>query len=277
MFEKGPDYDVDLLKMEYVDVNAVSSMLKAWLRLMPDELLPKASQDRISEKTPDAMSCPRVMRNVLSRLPPEKYYTLFAITCHLSLLNAHQDENKMDFNSILICIKNSIKIDTHCFRLLVLDWRSCWQGCWTEEGADPPEGWDKEWFDEEGLDLADGTSTHVPSTQSRSETSGSRAASGLSRKHSMDSASPAQSQQDRLSEISPPGSSKRDSKEKRNMKKRTSKHSDRSSTGTLKRNSGRRPASIATNNPAMEFNDPTAQFEFAPDGGVKLKESAAGA
>jgi hypothetical protein len=69
----------------------------------------------------------------LSNLRPYNYYLLFAITCHLSLLLAHSDKNKMDFRNLCICFQPCMKIDAFCFKFLVVDWSSCWKGCKTEQ------------------------------------------------------------------------------------------------------------------------------------------------
>ena len=75
------------------------------------------------------------MRDILSNLPPWNYYLLFAITCHLSLLNAYQDKNKMTFHNLFICFSPALKMNNECFRWLVADWRNCWTGCLTEKEA----------------------------------------------------------------------------------------------------------------------------------------------
>ena len=68
-------------------------------------------------------------------LPPWNYYLLFAITCHLSLLTAYADKNKMTYNNLCVCFQPCLKIDAYCFRFLVERWRDCWQGCYTEKDA----------------------------------------------------------------------------------------------------------------------------------------------
>jgi len=110
-------------------------MLKAWLRELPDELLPKAAQDRIARACAKDGSekVPQVLIDELSNLSPFNYYLLFAITCHLSLLLAHSDKNKMDYRNLCICFQPCMKIDAFCFKFLVCDWRDCWKGCLTEE------------------------------------------------------------------------------------------------------------------------------------------------
>jgi hypothetical protein len=107
-------------------------MLKAWLRELPDELFPKAAQNRVAQECTDSETVPQALIDELSNLPPFNYYLLFAITCHLSLLLAHSEKNKMDFRNLCICFQPCMKIDAFCFKFLVCDWRDCWKGCKTE-------------------------------------------------------------------------------------------------------------------------------------------------
>lgn len=133
-FDTGPDYDVDLLEdgIELYDLHVVSTMLKSWFRDLPDELFPRDIQETLRKEYDGVSETPQAMRDALSDLPPYNYYLLFAITCHISLLHAHADKNKMTFQNLSICFQPCIKIDSFCFKLLVQDWRNCWQGCRTE-------------------------------------------------------------------------------------------------------------------------------------------------
>lgn len=127
MFLEG---DVDLfLQKDLYDINIIGSMLKAWLRELPDELFPKEAQDRIARECAGSEKVPQLLIDELSNLSPFNYYLLFAITCHLSLLLAHSDKNKMDFRNLCICFQPCMKIDAFCFKFLVCDWRECWKGC----------------------------------------------------------------------------------------------------------------------------------------------------
>ena len=76
-----------------------------------------------------------MLKDELSLLPPWNYYLLFAITCHLSLLTAYSDKNRMTYSNLVICFQPCLKIDNFCFQFLVQQWRECWQGCWTEKDA----------------------------------------------------------------------------------------------------------------------------------------------
>ena len=124
------EYDVDLFNQkDLYDINIIGSMLKAWLRQLPDELFPKEAQERIAKECAGAEKVPPLLIEELSNLSPFNYYLLFAITCHLSLLLAHSDKNKMDFRNLCICFQPCMKIDAFCFKFLVCDWRDCWKGC----------------------------------------------------------------------------------------------------------------------------------------------------
>ncbi|KKA29426.1 hypothetical protein TD95_002680 [Thielaviopsis punctulata] len=127
------EYDVDLFEQDDLyDINIIGSMLKAWLRELPDELFPKAAQDKIARECADSEEVPQMLIEELSKLSPFNYYLLFAITCHLSLLLAHSEKNKMDYRNLCICFQPCMKIDAFCFKFLVCNWRECWKGCASE-------------------------------------------------------------------------------------------------------------------------------------------------
>jgi hypothetical protein len=111
----------------------IGSLFKGWLRQLPDEIFPKEIQARIQAECHGAKATPQMLKDELSKLPPFNYYLLFAITCHISLLHSCSEFNKMNYNNLCICFQPAIKIDAFCFQFLILDWRNCWQGCWTEK------------------------------------------------------------------------------------------------------------------------------------------------
>lgn len=128
------ELDIDLFdEPELYDINTIGSMFKAWLRELPDDILPKETQTLIADKCAGATTAPQLLRDELSKLPPFNYYLLFAITCHLSLLHSYVDKNKMDYRNLCICFQPCMRIDAFCFQFLVCDWKRCWQGCWTEK------------------------------------------------------------------------------------------------------------------------------------------------
>lgn len=128
------ELDIDLFdERDLYDINTIGSLFKAWLREVPDELLPKETQARIAEQNEGATTAPQMLKDELSKLPPYHYYLLFAITCHLNLLHSYVEQNKMDYRNLCICFQPCMKIEAYCFHFLVCDWKNCWQGCWTEK------------------------------------------------------------------------------------------------------------------------------------------------
>ncbi|KAM5471145.1 hypothetical protein MauCBS54593_003484 [Microsporum audouinii] len=128
------ELDINLFdEPDLYDINTIGSMFKAWLRCLPDEILPKETQAKIAAECPGATTAPQLLKDELSKLPPYNYYLLFTITCHLSLLHSYVDKNKMDYRNLCICFQPCLKIDGYCFNFLVCDWKNCWQGCWTEK------------------------------------------------------------------------------------------------------------------------------------------------
>lgn len=127
--------DVNLMDAkDLYDVNLVASLLKDWLRNLPEQILPDNIQKEIMKIAPPGTErCPTEFSQALSQLPPFNYYLLFAITCHLSLLTSCYEKTKMDFDNLCVCIQPSLGIDRVLFRILIKDWRNCWQGCYTEK------------------------------------------------------------------------------------------------------------------------------------------------
>jgi hypothetical protein len=128
------EFDINLFEEpDLHDINTIGSMFKSWLRELPDEILPKSVQNKVAQQCAGATRTPQLLKDELSKLPPFHYYLLFAITCHLSLLTSFSDKNKMDYRNLCICFQPCLKIDAFCFQFLVMDWKNCWQGCWTEK------------------------------------------------------------------------------------------------------------------------------------------------
>ncbi|KAF2671290.1 hypothetical protein BT63DRAFT_212779 [Microthyrium microscopicum] len=130
------ELDIDLLaEEELYDVNTISSMFKAWLRDLPDEVFPKALQHRIAGSIPsisEQQGAPEILKHELSQLPPFNYYLLFAVTAHITMLLNSSKENKMTFHNLCVCFMPAMKMEMPCFQWLILDWKNCWRGCSTE-------------------------------------------------------------------------------------------------------------------------------------------------
>lgn len=126
--------DINLFdETDLYDINIIGSMFKSWLRELPEEIFPKQIQAKITAACQGSKGTPQMLKDELSKLPPFNYYLLFAITCHISLLHSYSDKNKMDYRNLCICFQPCLKVDAFCFHYLVRDWKSCWQGCWTEK------------------------------------------------------------------------------------------------------------------------------------------------
>ena len=131
------EFDVNLFdEDDLYDVNTIGSLFKAWLRELPEDVFPQQIQDRLSERHGSEETAPLALQDELSNLPPWNYYLLFAITCHLSLLTAYAEKNKMSYHNLYVCFAPALKMNGDCFRWLVADWRNCWRkGCLTEKAA----------------------------------------------------------------------------------------------------------------------------------------------
>src|SRR6201996_1486429 len=132
----SPEFDIDLLNEEDLyDVNTISSMFKAWLRDLPDEVFPKSLQYKISatiKNLSEQQGAPQMLKDELSNLPPFNYYLLFAVTAHITMLLNASKENKMTFHNLCVCFMPAMKMDMPCFSWLILDWKNCWKGCNSE-------------------------------------------------------------------------------------------------------------------------------------------------
>ncbi|KAJ5020339.1 glycoside hydrolase family 13 protein [Bipolaris maydis] len=114
------DRDIDLISDPNLnDPNVIGSLFKNWLRQLPQMKSSRKRSRLPSNKNAKAQTTtPQMLKDELSKLPPFNYYLFF---------------NKMNYNNLCICFQPAIKIDAFCFQFLILDWRNCWQGCWTEK------------------------------------------------------------------------------------------------------------------------------------------------
>src|ERR1700750_2445172 len=69
------EYDINLFdEPELYDINTIGSMFKSWLRELPDEILPRKTQNMIAQKCQGANTTPQLLKDELSKLPPFNYY-----------------------------------------------------------------------------------------------------------------------------------------------------------------------------------------------------------
>jgi hypothetical protein len=130
------EYDIDLFHARNsLHINIVGSLIKSWLHRLPDMLFPLDAQLRIAKADLDGLGdnqVPQILKDELSNLSPFNYYTLFAVTCHFSLVLSCSNENMFSFATLSLHLRSYLHLDTRCFRFLILFWKDCWQGCKTE-------------------------------------------------------------------------------------------------------------------------------------------------
>ena len=95
----------------FVGIDIVGSMFKAWLRELPTEILLKVVQDKIATECHGEREVPQLLRDELSSLPPWNYYLLFATTCHLSLITACAKKKKMTYHKLCVCFQPALRIE----------------------------------------------------------------------------------------------------------------------------------------------------------------------
>ncbi|KAJ3378331.1 hypothetical protein HDU84_007644 [Entophlyctis sp. JEL0112] len=122
------DGDVNLVKMraegELIDVHAVTSLVKLYLRELPDSLLGDgelktkfikcANLQEKGEKT-------RELSNLLPQLPSENYCLLKRISKHLRLIVEHRDSNKMNMSNLSIVFSPTLGVPGPLLQIMVMD------------------------------------------------------------------------------------------------------------------------------------------------------------
>ncbi|KAI9333791.1 Rho GTPase activation protein [Zopfochytrium polystomum] len=131
--------DVDLFA-EQPDPNVVCSVLKAFLRELPEPLL----TDTLSAKF--QMICPNIeeansptgsspepakldksvingLTSLCERLPNANAALLRCLLAHLDKIQQHADTNKMTVNNLLVIFSPTLQISSTLLRILILNWR----------------------------------------------------------------------------------------------------------------------------------------------------------
>ncbi|KAJ6259867.1 Rho-type GTPase-activating protein [Drechslerella dactyloides] len=130
-------HDVDLFQAPPDDVNTASSLLKGFIRALPEPILPAKFQEELFEKVRDYTNAnrpPQVFKDMLSSLPPQNYYLLQLLTNHLSNVRLAEDVTRMGLSNLAMIFCSTMKMDRYIFHWLVGSWSDCWGGCWAEEG-----------------------------------------------------------------------------------------------------------------------------------------------
>ncbi|KAF3916677.1 Beta-chimaerin [Dactylellina cionopaga] len=133
-------HDFDLFQDPPDDVNTASSLLKSFVRSLPEPILTPKFQEDLFEKVReqrDAKQPPQTFVDMLSSLPPQNYYLLQVLTNHLSNVRLAEDVTRMGLSNLAMIFCSTMKLDRYIFHWLVGSWSDCWGGCWAEEQMVP--------------------------------------------------------------------------------------------------------------------------------------------
>ncbi|EPS41721.1 hypothetical protein H072_4375 [Dactylellina haptotyla CBS 200.50] len=168
--EFATKHDFDLFQEPPDDVNTASSLLKSFIRSLPEPILPVKFQEELFEKVRDntnAKEPPQAFRDMLSSLPPQNYYLLQLLTNHLSNVRLAEEVTRMGLSNLAMIFCSTMKMDRYIFHWLVASWSECWGGCWAEES------------------LAPAGSISRPSFDTRSESAASKTVASSARKEEL--------------------------------------------------------------------------------------------
>ncbi|KAF3926422.1 hypothetical protein AA313_de0205509 [Arthrobotrys entomopaga] len=131
-------HDFDLFQEPPDDVNTASSLLKSFIRSLPEPILTTNFQEELFKKVGDntnAKEPPQAFRDMLSALPPQNYYLLQLLTNHLSNVRLAEEITKMGLSNLAMIFCSTMKMDRYIFHWLVGSWSECWGGCWADESV----------------------------------------------------------------------------------------------------------------------------------------------
>ncbi|TGZ79568.1 RhoGAP-domain-containing protein [Ascodesmis nigricans] len=130
-------HDVDLFENPPNDLHTVSSLLKSYLRSLPEPVIPKDVQTRMYERCKDHADLsrpPTEFIEELSKLPPYNYYLLRYLFSHLSAVNDASGINKMNIPNLAMIFCPTLRMDRFAFNWLAGNFNMCWtMGCVGEE------------------------------------------------------------------------------------------------------------------------------------------------
>ncbi|KAF3940257.1 hypothetical protein ABW19_dt0208257 [Dactylella cylindrospora] len=131
-------HDVDLFQSPPDDVNTASSLLKTYIRELPEPILPPAFQKKLFDACRENLNSrkpPQVFVDLISSLPPQNYYLLQVLTNHLSNVALAEDVTRMGLSNLAMIFCSTMKVDRYTFNWLVGSWSDCWGGCWEENNT----------------------------------------------------------------------------------------------------------------------------------------------
>ncbi|KAJ3380624.1 hypothetical protein HDU84_005673 [Entophlyctis sp. JEL0112] len=120
--------DLNLVKLrsegELIDIHAVTSLVKLYLRELPDsvlgdgELKTKFVKCASLQEKGDKL---RELSNLLPQLPSENYSLLKRMSMHLKLIVEHRDTNKMNMSNLSIVFSPTIGVPGSLLQIMVMD------------------------------------------------------------------------------------------------------------------------------------------------------------
>ncbi|KAF9576803.1 hypothetical protein EC968_003310 [Mortierella alpina] len=117
MFDTGKDYD--LLAMEGVDPNDIATLLKLYLRELPNPLLPPALLEQFQSLLSTDKHICHTLRGILIRLPRPSYVVLSYLCHHLSKIASHSDRTKMTISNLGVVFAPTLSIGSVLFKALL--------------------------------------------------------------------------------------------------------------------------------------------------------------
>ncbi|PKI84336.1 hypothetical protein MVES_001446 [Malassezia vespertilionis] len=135
-FNMGDDVDLngvadssDLNKTLHRDPHIVSSVLKTYLRQLPENIctLPLLPELISTAELHDGTERAQSLRGVISRLPPENYALLRFLMHHFHHVSAAAEQNKMNIQNLAIVFSPTLNIPTNLLTILMADYPSIFE------------------------------------------------------------------------------------------------------------------------------------------------------
>ncbi|KAG0091202.1 hypothetical protein BGZ93_008952 [Podila epicladia] len=117
MFDTGQDYD--LLAMDDIDPNDIATLLKLYLRELPNPLLPPTLMEQFQSLLSTDRHICHTLRGILIRLPRPNYVVLSYLCHHLSKIAAHSDTTKMTVSNLGVVFSPTLSIGSVLFKALL--------------------------------------------------------------------------------------------------------------------------------------------------------------
>ncbi|KAF9323135.1 hypothetical protein BG006_001736, partial [Podila minutissima] len=117
MFDTGQDYD--LLAMDDIDPNDIATLLKLYLRELPNPLLPPTLLEQFQSLLSTDRHICHTLRGILIRLPRPNYVILSYLCHHLSKIAAHSDTTRMTVSNLGVVFSPTLSIGSVLFKALL--------------------------------------------------------------------------------------------------------------------------------------------------------------